>query len=355
MRQKFSKILLIALSAGLIVVILYIFFSIKDQRLNTQFTTVATLSPIKSSVLSLGSIVSPSEQTLHFLAAGTVVTLPFKEGDEVKKGQVIAAEDPTTAAKNVSIAEANYRSAQSALNLVLDNIHLYQYGSGGFSNVGSANETQTQKTDRQEAEEAVNAAYENLQISKDALSKTVLTAPFDGTLIKEDIKSTGVNVLATDSFVLADLNDIVFEAKVPVSDNKFISLGKSVEILLDQPGSIPLEGLVSKIYPGQITLDDGSAGFKVDVSSTQFNSQTPLGQTGSLLLPQNLAGFLSIPTWTILSHQYVWIMKGNSPFLQKVEVGESYAGNTQILQGLESSDKVIIDPKKVIDENYLVF
>ncbi len=356
MRKNFRKIILAVLFLALAATIVYIFFSVKGDGLLPTVSKQATQTPVKSLVLASGLIISSNQQSLHFLAAGEVVQLPFKEGDQIKKGEIIAAEDQTTAEKNLTIAEANYRSDQSALNLVIDNIHLFQYGNGGFSNIGSANETQTQKTQRQEAEEAVNAAYDNVQIAKVALSNTVLKAPFDGTLIHEDIKSTGVNALVTDSFVLADLNHLVFEVKVPAIESNNIALGESVQVVFDQPESTPISATVSKIYPGEVTLDDGGVGFKVDVVSPDFNSSTPLGQTGTLILPQNLApNILSVPSWTILGHHFIWVLDEGKLSLKRVQVGQSYKGMTQVLSGLTSSDQVILDPKKIIQAGYLIY
>lgn len=163
-----------------------------------------TLTQLKSEISGSGTVTSQNQSVLHFQISGQLVSLPHKEGDLVKKGEVIASLDSADAQHTETAAESEYRSAQSALNLVLDNIHLSQYGSGGFSNVGSANETQSQTTTRQEAQETVNQAYDNLQIAKKNLSLYTLTAPFDGILTQTDVSSAGVNVTPTTTFTITD-------------------------------------------------------------------------------------------------------------------------------------------------------
>ncbi|MCL4367294.1 hypothetical protein M1563_03965, partial [Patescibacteria group bacterium] len=111
--------------------------------------TTTSVQNLPGQVIVAGSVSSESIANLSFLTAGKLTYLPLQEGSQIKKGQVVAAVDPTQAQQDVTSAQAEVQSAQAALNKVLDDIHLFQYGNGGFANVGSANETQTQKTQRQ--------------------------------------------------------------------------------------------------------------------------------------------------------------------------------------------------------------
>lgn len=346
------KILALVLIVGILTAGILIRFVLERMNPVDNLPANAYSEPQSLQIMAGGSIVSQKQENLHFQAGGKLVYLPFKEGDQVSAGQVIASLDSSDVQKSVDVAEANYNSAKAALDLVIDNIHQYQYGNGGFANVGSANETQTQKTQRQQAEGAVNAAYDNLQKAQNQFQNTSLAAPFDGTLVSEDARDAGVNITPATSFVIADLSQLVFEAQVPDSNIGDISVGDGVRINLDSARDRQFIGTVSKIYPEKIKLSSGGEGYRVDIESDQIKSGANLGTGGSVLFEKRTVPGKFVPAWAVLGNQYVWVMDQNTPQLKKIEVGETFGDRTQILGGLSSQDKVILDPKIVIKKDY---
>lgn len=314
--------------------------------------TVQT-AQLASEVTAPGSVTPQNEAVLHFQISGTLVSLPVKVGDQVSAGETIAALDSTQASQAVGEAQANLKSAQSALNLVLDNIHLFQYGNGGFSNVGSANETETQKTQREEAQAAVTAAQDALSSAEQTLSQYSLTAPFDGVITHEDVTSAGVNVTPTITFTVSDPSSVVFQAQVSDSDISAINQGAQATILLNDARNTSLTGTVAKIYPDTITTTSGETAYKVDIIVPSLLNVAKLGTNGTVLIKASSIGAITeVPTWTVLNDQYVWVMENNHPLLKKVDVGQTQNGKTQILGGLTNQDKVITDPKLIISGEY---
>lgn len=356
--SKFSKRKKI-LAAGLIIGVTFAAIlahdALKQASSFDGSSELVNLKPLSSQMMVTGTVISQNQESLHFQTGGKLVYLPFKEGDQVTKGQVIASLDSLEAQKGVTAAEANYRSAKAALDLVIDNIHLFQYGNGGFANVGSANETQTQKTQRQQAEEAVNVTYDNLQKAQKQLENTAIVAPFDGIMIHEDIKDVGVNITSTATFLLADLNNLVFQAQVSDRDIAYINMGDKMQMQLDGIPNKSFSGNVVKIYPEKIILSSGSDGYKVDIESTEINSSARFGNTGSVIFENKLASHaIVLPSWAILGNQYVWVMDQNTPKLKAVKVGETSGDKTQILEGLSEQDKVILNPSTVLQGKYQI-
>lgn len=318
-----------------------------------------SLSHPKTEVSTMGAVASQNQAVLYFQVGGKLISLPFQVGDSVKQGDIIAQIDATDALHQETAAEANYRSAQAALNLVLDNIHLFQYGNGGFANVGTANETQTQTTQRQQAQEAVNAAYDSLQIAKQNLSLYSLVAPFDGLLTQESITTPGVNISSvtagTTTFTISDPSKAVFQALVSPSDLGLISQGTQATVILDNAKEKKLSGTVIKIYPDKTTTPAGDSVYKVDISAPDLLTSAKFGSTGTALIKATSSqNITEVPTWTILNNQYVWVMEANKPVLKKVTIGDSGGGMTEIVSGLSQGDKVITDPKSIVTKNYKI-
>lgn len=348
-KNIFAVVLVVsALSAAVVM-------SISKQTNALNQVMPATFQPKYSELMAFGSVVSKNQESLHFQTGGKLVYLPFKEGDFVSAGTVIASLDSLEAQKNVTTAEANYRSAKSVLDLIIDNIHLFQYGNGGFANVGTVNETQTQKTARQQAEEGTNVAYDSLQKANKQLENTYIIAPFDGTIVHEDVKAIGVNITPAINFVLANSTDLIFQAEVSNNDISFINTGDKVLITLDNAKDKQINGTVSKIYPEKIKLVSGGEGYKVDITSDQLTAEDKFGMTGSVVFENKLApqGLL-VPSWIVLGNQYVWVMDQNTPSLRKVKIGETFGDKIQILEGLSDKDNVLLNPEIAIKNKYQI-
>src|SRR5579884_1710472 len=238
MKQKFVRKILIVVLA--IFVIGGVFFAkqiLLPQRASSD-NSVIDLSPASSQSLEVkapGEVESDNQSTLGFLSAGRVAAVNVKEDDHVQQGEVLANLDTTQAAQAVAVAQANYASAQAAVNKVIDDIHLFQYGNGGQANVGTDNETAAQKAQRQEAEAARDAAYENLQSAQKNLSLQTIVAPFDGVVTSVTNVSVGQNVGPTSgsSITVSGQGDLKFVAQVSEADINAVHPGDQVTVNID--------------------------------------------------------------------------------------------------------------------------
>lgn len=317
-------------------------------------TSRAKHTSLAKTISGSGNVQPQNQETLFFLASGRVAYLGFAEGDRVSEGVVIASLDATVLEHSVTSAEAQYRSAQAALNKVLDDIHLFQYGNGGFANVGSANETQTQKTARQEAEEAVNVAYDNLQSAKKELELSTIIAPFNGKISSIQNISPGTNVsLVSDSSVtVAGGGPLKFVANILEQDIGNIHQGQPVTIKLDADKLNNFKGTVEKIAPTQTVLPDGRKIVKVDIQSDDLQTNARAGQTGTIEVSINLNQNAVVPSWLILANKYIWVFSANRPQLKQITAGQTVDGFTQVTSGLSGQDQVILNPEVIAKGRY---
>ena len=146
--KLFVPVILIVL-IGFGILIPKLIFHANSQQITSQDVTSKS---VDAQIQLGGSVIGKNQEVLHFNASGKVTSLPFQPGDSVKQGDVIASLD--TQALNIALQQAqnNQQAAAANLEKTLDDIHLFQYGNGGFSNVGSANETEAQKEARVDAD-----------------------------------------------------------------------------------------------------------------------------------------------------------------------------------------------------------
>lgn len=339
----------------IIVIILGLFFGIfKSSNANNQPTTVSVdTANLASTITESGDVEAQNQANLTFLASGRIAYLGVKEKDQVKKGDILANLDITIASHSVTAANAQYRSAQSALNKVLDDIHLFQYGNGGFANVGSANETQTQTTQRQQAEEAVNVAYDNLQSAKKQLELQSIVAPFDGKVLSIQNISEGTNVSPTSGSTITVVGggELKFVANVLEQDINQIHEGLPVTIKLDAKKDLNLSGTVKNIAAGKTTLPDGRTVFKVDIQSSDLQTNIQAGQSGNIEISINQTG-ANVPSWTVLANKYIWVISGSKAVLKEVKVGTTVDSKTSIISGLSPNDQIILNPEIIAKNKY---
>ncbi len=74
-------------------------------------------------IMVSGSVVSPdAPSTLTFLVSGKVIFVGPREGDYVRKGQVLAQIDPTDFRLSLKVAEAQKENARAALEKAMNSV-----------------------------------------------------------------------------------------------------------------------------------------------------------------------------------------------------------------------------------------
>ncbi len=347
-----------AVSAFLILIINRI--SVKKENLLTD--RVETKN-IKSQILTNGKIASQNEAVLHFQTGGKLTYLSVKEGDSVGEGQTIASLDTYALQRQLTAALNNYRSNRDTFDQSKDNIDSgvlagqQKYNldvpnkvniSGQFE-VDVINNMIKRIADQNQA--SLDNSVINVELANYAMQLSSLTAPFDGIIVHEDVNQAGVNVTPLTSFIMIDPSVLVFRAQVKEQDIDFINVGSPATLSLNGDGN-KYTGYVSKIYPEKLTLPTGGNYYNVDIVSPDLKN-THYAQAGSTQIQSNVSGLTKLVlAWTILNGQEIWVDENGKAVLRKVKIGKHHGGFTEIISGLGSNDKIIIDPQSVIRDKY---
>ncbi len=210
--------------------------------------------------------------------SGQITELDVKEGDSVKKGQILAriyadiyATQRDQAAAAVSQQEAmtaNSKSQLDALKATLDQTqHAYERQKQLLQDkvISKAEFEQAEssylsaKANYDAAKQAivgnqasVQSAEANLQRANKDLSRTTLTAPMDGVIsslsVKEGERVAGNSfALGTEMMRVADMS--VMEVRVDVGENDIVkvNLGDSADVEVDAYNNRKFKGIVTQI------------------------------------------------------------------------------------------------------------
>lgn len=348
---------------GVIGSLFYLFY-LKSTFAFTKSPTTTTTSVrfINSVITAEGAVTAQNQANLHFQMSGKLVTLPFKEGDSIKSGQTIASLDSYTIQKQLEAALNTYRSVRNTFDQTKDNIqdnvqkaqltYPYDY----YSRAGMSDTRETAINDAikrilDQNQANLDNSVINVQLAHNAFQLSTLTSPLNGILLHEDVTVPGLNITPATSFVVADPSTAVFRANVNMNSINYVALGSRAEIAVDGIKN-RLIGTVVNIYPSKVILPNGQSVYQVDIQSDELQKSAKLDQTGTAFIKTNSEHVALVPVWTVLGGKYIWIDKNNKPELQIVTTGKTHGEDIEIISGLTSQDKIIINPEYIQSLHY---
>jgi HlyD family secretion protein len=289
--MKLKKLLLI--SGGVLLAAGVTGFTI--VRAQSGYTKVLTARVVRQNLVSIvsgtGQIKPKTYVNIGATSFGRITHLYVKEGDHVKKGQVLATVESVQARAGVDAQEASIRSAdtdiasylaaektaeatvdhaQADLNQKLldwqraqalykaELIAKSEYDSKkaaydtDVATLAESNAALVQaRAQTASARGKLGTAKATLTSNIDALNKTVSIAPFDGIVTNMPVREgetvvVGIqNAEGSTLMTLADLSVITAEVKVDETDIVNVAMGQQV--------SVSVDALPGKVFPGTVT------------------------------------------------------------------------------------------------------
>ncbi len=289
--MKLKKILLI--SGAVLVAAGIAGFTV--VRAQSGYTKVLTAKVVRQNLVSIvsgtGQIKPKTYVNIGATSFGRITHLYVKEGDHVKRGQVLATVESVQAKAGVAAQEASIRSADTDISS-----YLAAEKTAEATVAHSEADLQQKLLDWQRAQalykaeliarseyDSKKAAYDTdvatlaqskaalvqsraqtasargklgtaqatLTSNIDALNKTVSVAPFDGIVTNMPVREgetvvVGIqNAQGSTLMTLADLSVITAEVKVDETDIVNVSMGQAVDVTVD--------ALPGKVFPGKVT------------------------------------------------------------------------------------------------------
>jgi len=364
----FNKQTLRYLIVTVFVVAIGIFgFTFLANAYQSPKTETVDVTPISQQILATGSIAAQNQAVLNFQMGGKLIYVPLKEGDTVYQGEIVAQLDTYTLQKQLQIAANNYQATKNNVNQSQENqsagviegqqrTTLDQTNKQGYSAVPETqviHDTVQRIVDN--AQLSQNSAQLNVDLASYALQLATLTSPINGIILHEDVSTAGVNVSPATTFIVADPGSMIFSANVRQQEIAFISIGNPAAVSLDVLNGQTLSGVVDKIYPQKMTLANGDQVYRVDIKVNNLPTSIKFGQSGTVLIKSNFnQKVILVPSWTVLSDSYIWVLDNKKMVLKKITTGDTIDGQTEIMSGLSDTDKVITNPQSIVSKLYSI-
>jgi multidrug efflux system membrane fusion protein len=126
----------------------------------------------------IGNVAALNSATVRSMVTEPIISIDFKDGQYIKKGQLLAQLDPSTYQAQLDQAEANL--ARDAAHLENGRINLGRYEPLAKEGYATQQELATQQSKIAQEESVIKADQAAIEYAKTQLSYTKLVAPFDG-------------------------------------------------------------------------------------------------------------------------------------------------------------------------------
>jgi RND family efflux transporter MFP subunit len=334
-------------------------FFVKDffnPGVEVRLAAAAFISPAQAqSVLTAsGYVIARRKAAVASKGTGRLVYLGVEEGDQVKKGQLIARleDDDVMAAlrrarAELAAEEAELKDARESLKrqkMLLEKDFVAQ------------SEYDTAEARYKRVMASIESARFAVREAEVAVGYTRIIAPFDGTVVRKnadvgEIMAPLAGAASSRAAVvtIADLSSLEVDADVAEANITKVRNEQACEIRLDAYPEQAYQGYVSKIVP---TADRAKATVMVKIRFKSYDRRVLpemsakvafLGQDGTDQKGGN-EPLLTLPAAAVAERdgrQVVYQVKNDRAVETAVVTGRVLGNLVEIKQGLKQGDKVI--------------
>ena len=245
----------------------------KRERKLPVRTYKVSRKDFKDTLPVLGSVRGMTEVDLKFPVSGVLQSFNFKEGELVKKGEVLAMLEQKDALLKVSYNESRLKAAEAALEAAQRKLEIHE----DLYRIGAIIEARLQEVrlERDGARYQMETIRAELDSARSELDKTILYAPQDGVVGVKEVE-VGEFVSPTDRVcTLVDIHEVHIDVGVIERDINKIALGQGASVTVDAYPKEQFWGVVDNIFP---IVEGGSRTLTAKI-------RVPNNKESGLLLP----------------------------------------------------------------------
>ena len=292
-----------------------------------------------------GTVASPDAPAgVSFLVSGKVVHVGPREGEYVKKGQLLAAIDPTDYTLTVQAAAAQAGQARIALERTKS-----EYGRMKFlfeSRSLAANDFEKFKAAYMTAKQQLAQAAANEKLSQKHLTDASLYAPVNGFVSKRAIEPGETASPGRPVFEIVSLDPVEISVGVPETDIHLVRIA--------QTAAIKIPALPGKVFQGTVRVINVSADPSTRTYMTRITVPNPghILRVGMVAVAQiqgdRLLDIMTLPAEAIVRDPqgatvvFIYYSDQKCVYARKVGVGTVYGREIAIKSGLSGDESIVL-------------
>jgi membrane fusion protein, multidrug efflux system len=290
-------------------------------------TVVVSPQPVADRFEAVGTVEAREAVTVVSEIDGTVVDLPFREGEPIGKGGLIAQLDDAQLKAEVDRAEA-LRAQSAARHGRVQSV--VEQGAGA-------------PQDLDDAAADLKVAEASLALARARLAKTRIVAPFDGIAGARRL-SPGAFVRAGDPITdLAQIAELRVNFSAPERYLSQLSRGAAVEVSTTAYPGYEIKGEIAVVEP---VLDPATRSARVVVRLLNPGGRFRPGMSANISAVLNeRPNALTVPNEAVFeenSQAFVYVVKPDSTVVRRaLTLGTRLRDEVEVLSGLEAGMRIV--------------
>ena len=308
----------------------------------TEFTISAESGSLPGLITASGELKANKSVNVSPKRQGILDEIFVEEGDQVKKGDLIAKMDFGDLEFRIDEIKANYETQKSSYlrrKILFDEGAISAEEYEEYKNRFLRSEAKINQIEVEENETNIRAPFYGVITTRYAVPGAFVTPTTSA--------SSSPHGGSTSSSIVELSQGLEIVAKVPESDIGRIRIGQDATIRVDAFPDKRFQAVVKKISPRAIKNNNVNS-FEVTLLLTNRPENLRIGMTSDINFETGATKTSTlIPTVAIVTKQgktgVLVVGNNNQPKFKKVELGTSSGSKTAIISGLEPGDKVFIN------------
>jgi membrane fusion protein, multidrug efflux system len=285
---------------------------------------IAKPATLQNKLQVSGSVISNEEIDLHTELSGKIISIGFKEGGKVNKGDLLIKVNDADLRAELQKAEVKKKLAED--KEYRQRILLQKKGVSQETYDAALND--------------LNAAKADIDNIKALIAKTEIHAPFNGTIGLRYVSEGAYVTTSTRIATLQNINPVKVDFSIPQRYAPSITIGNTV--LVKSPSG---REYGAKIYAIEPKIDPSTRMLLVRaVCSNEKGELMPGSYVTVNITLNDVKDAITIPTQALsldISGESVFLYKNGIAVLKNVESGIRSLEEVQILKGITEGDSII--------------
>lgn len=319
---------------------------------------------------AVGTVVAGTAATVSSKVMGVVKRVHVEEGDNVRKGDLLATIDDTTFQSQLREAEASLGEARKAEAAALSAVESAKAASDlahttylRYQNLFADQSVSRQELDEAESRERqlraalaqardmAQAARERVKQAEAAVSGAVvpmrdaaIRAPYDGVVTAKWIEEGGLAVPGTPVLALEKAEGYRAELVVPEAYYHAVKVNDKVTLTIPAMGDRSVEGVIVVVVPA---ADPQSRSFVVKVDIPR-DEGVRAGMFVRAAIATGKEDFLLAPATAIVNQGGLTgiylVTPDQTARFRLVRTGRAFGDLLEVISGLKPGDSFVVDP-----------
>jgi len=333
-------------------------------------TAKAEVADVQVRVTEVGSVEPDVKVDVKSVLSGKVVELMVREGDRVKRGQVLARVEPdVNQARDLSQVKNAVSEADIALN---EAKATYERNRGllaqGLLSAQAGLESETRYRQAKASRDSAMDKYRIVEesgvpiavASVGTMQRLNVTSPMDGVVIRRPVELGDTVMSGVSSFnagtvlmTVADIETMIIKAGINEVDIGKVRLEQPVKVTLDAYPKVRFAGKILRIAPAA-RLEEKVKVFDVEIAIEHQGAELRTGMTANIdILGEKRAKVLTVPVEAIFKKddtEVVYVRKPEEP--KTAEKGGLLS--SVFAAGKKDTPPAKLDPKDAWKEKFEV-